>query len=133
MTLVMDGPATSTVPALERAWMEAWRTRDRPTCERLLVADFQLTSARGGIMSRDTWLANAFGSFECESLEWEEIVVRPLGAAEDVALIHARVRQEARAQGQDWSGVFLLSDVWVRGPRGWQVVARHGTGPLLAR
>lgn len=51
MTLVTDGPATSTVPALERTWMEAWRTRDRTGCERLLAADFQLTSARGGIMS----------------------------------------------------------------------------------
>lgn len=133
MTLVTDGPATSTVPGLERAWMEAWRTGNRATCERLLAPDFQLTSARGGIMPRDAWLANAVDSFECDSFDWEEIVVRPLGAAEDVALVHARVRQQARAQGQDWSGVFLLSDVWVRGPRGWQVVSRHGTGPLPPR
>ena len=118
----------SEIAALERQWMDAWCRKDRATCQRVLADDFLLTSARGVLMSRTEWLANAMGPFVCEHFEWEELRVRPL--ATDVAIVHARARQVAFVAGQDWSGVFLITDVWVRRAGQWQVVARHGTGPV---
>jgi len=99
----------------------------RATCDRILGEDFLLTSARGVLMSKEQWLAGAMGPFVGEAFDWEEIRVRPFG---DVAVVHSRARQRASIAGQDWSGVFLLTDVWVFRDNRWQVVSRHGTGPI---
>ena len=123
----MPSDAETKIPALERLWMDAWKNRDRTVCERILADDFLLTSARGVLMPKDEWLDAAMGPFSCEEFEWEEIRVRPFG---DVAIVHAKARQRASVSGQDWSGLFLLTDVWVRRDERWQIVSRHGTGPL---
>lgn len=115
------------IQRLEREWMAAWVARDRAACERTPADDFMLTSARGILMPKNDWLAAAMSSFVCTAFDWEELLVRPFG---DAALVHGRARQQASVAGQDWSGVFLVTDVWVRRNSQWQVVSRHGTGPL---
>ena len=123
----MDASYGTDIQALERQWMQAWVDNDLATCAAILADDFLLTSARGVLMSKDAWLANAGSVFKSTAFEWLELVVRPFG---DVAVVHGRSRQQASVGGQDWSGVFLTTDVWVRRDNTWQVVARHGTGPL---
>ncbi len=52
-----------------------------------------------------------------------------------LAAVLQRVRMKATVFGQDRSGVFILSDVWRRGPGGWQIWRRHSTpldAPALA-
>jgi len=122
----MSENTEDTLGALERAWMDAWIAGDRETCARILADDFVLTSARGMLMTKDQWL-DAIASIVGESFRWEEIRVRLFG---DVAVVHSRTTQRASVAGQDWSGRFLLTDVWVRRGETWQVVSRHGTGPL---
>jgi uncharacterized protein (TIGR02246 family) len=116
------------IARLEEEWMQAWVRKDLGTCERLLADDFLLTSARGVLMPKADWIANATWTFHCERFQWEDIRVRLLG--EDVAVVHGRSVQNASVGGQDWSGVFLTTDVWAKRDGRWQVVARHGTGPL---
>ena len=106
--------------------MQAWLDRDRDTCKAILAEDFILTSARGVLMTKEQWL-DAMDSFIGESFDWEEIWVRPFG---DVAIVHCRTRQRASVAGQDWSGRFLLTDVWACRNGVWQVVSKHGIGPL---
>lgn len=120
-----DGAA---VAERERLWMEAWRTKDLSTCESVLGDDFVLTSARGSVMNRMQWLEGAMGPFKCDEFRWQELRPRPV--APDVIVVNARAYQRAHVGEQDWSGVFLLTDVWVRREGRWVVVARHGTGPL---
>jgi len=117
------------IQALERRWMQAWVESDLDTCATVLADDFLLTSARGVLMPKDAWLANAGSVFKCTEFEWLELMVRPFG---DVAVVHGRSRQKASVGEQDWSGLFLLTDVWARRGDRWQVVARHGTGPIPA-
>jgi hypothetical protein len=107
--------------------MEAWRLKDQKTCERILADDFLLTSARGSLMTKAEWLEGARSTFACDEFVWEELLVRSYGS---VAVVNGRARQKASVGGQDWSGVFLLTDVWVLTDGEWRVVARHGTGPL---
>jgi ketosteroid isomerase-like protein len=123
----MNASCTTEIQTLERQWMQAWVDNDLATCAAILADDFLLTSARGTLMPKDAWLANAGSVFKCTAFEWIELVVRPFG---DVAVVHGRSRQQASVGGQDWSGVFLTTDVWVRRDNTWQVVARHGTGPI---
>jgi cbb3-type cytochrome oxidase subunit 1 len=115
------------LPELERDWMNAWIAKDRVTCEEILDAEFLLSSARGVLIRKAEWLAGAMSAFSCEEFEWKEVLVRPF---ESVALVHSTIRQVASVGGQDWSGVFMLTDAWVLRGNHWKVVSRHGTGPL---
>lgn len=122
--------AEQEVEIREHEWMDAWIRKDLDACRRILADDFLLTSARGVLMSKEEWLEGAMGPFEGKRFDWEKIRVRML--APNIALVHGTASQVASVSGRDWSGRFLLSDVWMSGERGWQVVARHGTGPLEA-
>jgi len=123
----MDSSTSTQVQALERRWMQAWVENDLQVCASILADDFVLTSARGVLMPKASWLANAGSVFKCTSFEWLELIVRPFG---DVAVVHGRSIQSALVGDQDWSGEFLVTDVWARRDASWQVVARHGTGPI---
>lgn len=123
----MDTSEMADIEARERQWMQAWVDKDLATCASILADDFILTSARGTLMPKEAWLANAGSVFECSAFEWLDLLVRPF---DNMAIVHGRSRQEASVGGQDWSGVFLTTDVWVRRGEKWQVVARHGTGPI---
>ncbi|MEO5565044.1 MAG: nuclear transport factor 2 family protein [Luteimonas sp.] len=122
----MTASAEIEIPLLEQEWMAAWVKQDHAACERILADDFLLTSARGVLMSKGEWLS-ALNVFNCTFFCWEELVVRSFG---ETAIVHGRANQEAAVAGQDWSGIFLITDVWAKRNKQWQVVSRHGTGPL---
>lgn len=111
----------------EKEWMNAWMAKDRAVFIEILSDDFLLSSARGNLMTKEEWIDNAVGSFNCKSFTWKEIKVRTYG---DTAVVNSLVEQEASIGVNDWSGIFMLTDVWVRQNGKWQVVSRHGTGPL---
>jgi ketosteroid isomerase-like protein len=123
----LDTSEKADIEARERQWMQAWVDKDLATCASILADDFILTSARGTLMPKEAWLANAGSVFNCTAFEWLELLVRPF---DNMAIVHGRSRQAASVGGQDWSGVFLTTDVWMRRGESWQVVARHGTGPI---
>jgi ketosteroid isomerase-like protein len=123
----MDASASTEIEALERKWMQAWVDGDIAACASILADDFVLTSARGTLMPKEAWLSNVGSVFKCAAFEWQELLVRTF---DNFAVVHGRSRQEASVGRQDWSGVFLTTDVWARRGDNWQVVARHGTGPI---
>ena len=107
--------------------MKAWINKDEETFRSVLADDFLLSSARGRFMNKEEWISGALGAFTCESFDWKEINVRVYG---NTAVVNAIAEQNAKVGEDDWSGRFLLTDVWVQNNGNWQVVARHGTGPL---
>ena len=54
-------------------------------------------------------------------------MTRPVDSASEVAVAHGRVNQRATAEGREWHGTFLVTDVWARRDGRWQLVARHGS------
>ncbi|WP_456847699.1 hypothetical protein, partial [Cellulomonas sp. P5_C6] len=50
---------------------------------------------------------------------------------DDVAVHLQKVDMVASVDGVDRSGIFVLTDTWLRTPDGWQVWRRHST-PLRA-
>lgn len=107
--------------------MNAWVAKDLDTCDRILDNEFLLSSARGVLIRKAEWLVAAMGPFSCDRFDWLEELVRPFG---DAAIVNSRILQKASVGAQDWSGVFMLTDVWVLRNDGWKVVSRHGAGPL---
>ena len=118
------------VEAAERAWMAAWLEKDIQTCSEILDEGFILTSATGVLMGKSEWLDKATGTFAATEFRWLSIVVRQI--APDVAVAHVKSSQTATVHGKDWSGVFLMTDVWVKRAASWRVTARQGLGPLSA-
>jgi ketosteroid isomerase-like protein len=107
--------------AWEREWLGAILRKDARTLERILAPDFVYTASGHGRSSRQQWLELVATSYDIQHLEFGDAEVRVYG---DVALVLARIRQQATLAGVERTGEFLVMDVWVRGESRWQVTAR---------
>lgn len=110
---------------LENKWMTAWKNKDEKVCREIIADDFTLTSSlsTGGLITKEEWLA-ALSVFHCKSFQFDEIKVRIYG---NTAIVNSWYHQEAVANGRDWNGNFLITDVWVKNGQHWQVVSRHAS------
>jgi len=124
------GELAREVESLEREWMQAWLRKDMDTCRRILDDNFILTSATGALMDKEEWLAKAAGPFTGREFHWKYIKVRKI--SDTVAIAHVRSSQVSSIGEKDWSGEFLITDVWVKRADGWKVTARQGLGPLAS-
>lgn len=123
----MANDIISLITEREKEWMQAWIDKDENKFNEILSDDFLLSSARGQFMSKQQWIEGALGPFTCNEFDWKEVKVR---IYENVAVVNAITSQKANVGNQDWSGDFMVTDVWVNMKGNWQVVSRHGTGPL---
>ena len=119
--------AKEIITRLEKQWMEAWIQKDLKKCSEILSDDFILSSARGNLVNKEQWLESAKELITGEEFKWLEINIRQYG---NTAVVNAKTTQKAHVGKENWSGMFLLTDVWVLQNDRWQVVSRHGTGPL---
>ena len=111
--------------ALENKWMNAWKSKDIQTCRALLAEEFTLTSSlsTGDLLTKEQWI-DAVSRYDCKSFSFEKIKVRKYGKT---AIVNSWFQQEATANGKDWNGKFLITDVWVNKGKNWQVVSRHAS------
>ena len=106
---------------LSVAWMQAWKDNDIAFLEKVLAPDFRLLTSELWIMSREQWLAN-IPNYICEEFAFKEMEVREYG---NTGIVQSVYFQKANFKGQDRSGDFLITDVWVKHADGWKVVHRH--------
>lgn len=79
------------------------------------------------VMPRDRWL-EVLPDYHVAAYHVEE---QELDVARDCAALLQRLTMTATVLGEDRSGTFVTSDVWLRGPDGWRIWRRHST-PLAA-
>jgi ketosteroid isomerase-like protein len=104
--------------AAEEEWLEVIERRDVEAADRLLAADFALSSM-GGVgdhVSRDAWLANLV-EIESSLAKLELLDGRVLG---DVGVVRARLRWEAKLGERDLTGDYALTDVFKREGGRWR-------------
>ena len=110
--------------ALEERMMTAVAARDMPVLERLVGADFTLTTGRPGAETRPRaeWMQITAGSYVLESFEFEEmhVLVYP-----GCAIVRSRYSQTGSMDGERRNTTFRMTDVWVGRPGAWQLQARH--------
>jgi ketosteroid isomerase-like protein len=113
---------------MENEWARAWQHPDPAALESILGDDFTLTSSRskGEITNKRQYIDTTLKLVRGDGFTFEKMTVRIYG---DTAVINAHFQQTATFAGQDWSGDFLLTDVWVKRGGRWQVVARHASQP----
>lgn len=103
--------------------------RDAELAADLLDPDYALVLVQPGtaVFPRQQWLASLDG-YVVHDYDVHDRVVDVDG---DCATILHRATMRATVQGQDRSGVFVVSDVWRRRNGEWRLWRRHST-PLSA-
>ena len=110
---------------LENRWMTAWKNKDVETARKILSDDFTLTSSlsSGALVDKEDWLSK-LEVYDCKDFRFDKIQVR---IYENTSVVNSWFHQDATANGKDWSGDFLITDVWVKKKDDWQVVSRHAS------
>ena len=111
---------------LETEWMNAWINKDDATARRLMADEFTLTSSlsSGDLVDKEGWIEKAIHRYHGTSFRINKLKAR---VYDNTALLNIWFNQTATANGKDWSGDFLLTDIWVQMHNSWQVVARHSS------
>jgi ketosteroid isomerase-like protein len=107
---------------LERAAEElnrAVRARDAAAAAMLLDDEFALTSSLGtGLhVDKSAWL-DGLDVIETEELGARDVQAQVFG---EVGVAVWRMDWRARAGGDDLSGPYVVSDVWLRAEDGWRL------------
>ena len=110
---------------LENKWMTAWKDKDLKTVNEILSDDFTLTSSlsTGDLVDKEGWIEK-LQYYDCKDFRFDKIKVR---IYDNTSIVNSWFYQNATANGKDWSGNFLMTDVWVKKNEKWQVVARHAS------
>src|SRR5262245_53814537 len=116
------------VAGREQAWLAAILAKDLVLLDSFLAEEFVYTASNHGRRNRQEWL-DSIPEYQFNRLELLDTTVDSYG---DVAVVHARIRQDATLAGQVRVGVFLITDVWVRREGSWRVVSRTSVSEPLA-
>ena len=113
------------VERLERSFGEAITRGDAAALDRLMADDFVGTNPLARVLDKKQTMAElASPDYELQSLVNEDIRVRLFG---DVAVATARGTAKGRYKGQDASGQFRYTRIWVKREGQWQAVAAQAT------
>jgi len=108
---------------LERRWMDSLKVGDGDSLDQILAADFAFASPRI-IEGRDRtkYLEHSLRDLKLASYELDKTTVRLFGRT---AIVSGRLKQKAAVNGEDWSGDYLFTDVWINREGVWRAVSRH--------
>ena len=105
-------------------WMNAWKAKDTVLLENLLAPEYRLLALLNGqlmTIPRQAWLKTT-KVYIPSSFKYYDFDIRIYG---NTAIVQSMFDQVATLNGQDRSGTFQITDVWVKKKIGWQVVHRQ--------
>lgn len=130
-------PPTTTAPSdeaqqvleRERLWAAAIMSQDPVATAAFLDDGYFLGIAVEGaplaVVPRAGWL-ETLKTYRTESFAIDDARVHVYG---DTAVVLMLCTQKATVRGQDRSGQFAITDIWIKGPAGWRVAERHSARP----
>ncbi len=110
---------------LERQTKEASLHRDADFCERTLADDYVGVTPLGGIATKqDVVRARKSGQLRYDTIDITEMVVRIYG---DTAIVTARADVKGHQLGEDFSGPYRYTRVWIHRAGHWETVSYQAT------
>lgn len=110
---------------MERQAKEASLHRDADFSLRTLADDYVAITPLGQVTTKqETISARRSGQLRYESMNVSDMVVRLYG---DTAVVTARAEVKGRQLGEDFSGPYRYTRVWVRRNGRWQTVSYQAT------
>jgi len=110
---------------MERQAREASLHRDPDFSQRTLADDYVAITPLGQVTTKqDTVSARKSGQLRYEAINVSDMVVRLYG---DTAVVTARADVKGHQLGEDFSGPYRYTRVWVRHNGHWQAVSYQAT------
>jgi ketosteroid isomerase-like protein len=110
---------------MERQAREASLHRDADFSQRTLAEDYVAITPLGTVTTKqDTLSARKSGQLRYEAINVTDMVVRIYG---DTAVVTARADVKGHQLGEDFSGPYRYTRVWVRRGGHWQTVSYQAT------
>jgi ketosteroid isomerase-like protein len=110
---------------MERQAREASLHRDADFSQRTLADDYVAITPLGQVTTKqDTVSARKSGQLRYEAIDVTDMVVRVYG---DTAVVTARADVKGHQLGEDFSGPYRYTRVWVRRTGHWQAVSYQAT------
>jgi len=115
----------NTIVQLERDWVAAIVNKDTAALDRLLATDFAGTSPTAHTFTKFEALDDLKGGkYVVEKMALDDVSVTVYG---NTAVSFTSQEEKSSYEGQNTSGHYHFTDVWVKNGGQWQVVASHGT------
>lgn len=110
---------------MERQAKEASLRRDADFVQRTLAEDYVAITPLGQVTTKqDTLSARKSGQLRYQAIDVTDMVVRVYG---DTAVVTARADVKGRQLGEDFSGPYRYTRIWVRHNGRWQTVSYQAT------
>jgi len=110
---------------MERQAKEASLRRDVDFSQRTLAEDYVAITPLGQVTTKqDTVSARKSGQLRYDNIDVSDMVVRVFG---DMAVVTARADVKGHQLGEDFSGHYRYTRVWVRRTGRWQAVSYQAT------
>ena len=101
---------------------------DAAALDTLLAPDFMAVGPRGFVLDRAQWLERYGSGLHNSAFSWDDVQVRDFG---ETAIAIGIQDQRATYQGNDASGRFRISHVFVRRDDQWRIAHIQLSGPLM--
>jgi ketosteroid isomerase-like protein len=113
---------------LEKRWTDAYRGRNIGILSSLLDEDFIITVEDGSTYGKMGYISHsADKSVEINLAEQTEMKVRIHGST---AIATGAYHEKGTAKGVPYEYRDRLTDVWMKGSKGWVVIASHYSVPI---
>jgi ketosteroid isomerase-like protein len=120
-----DQSTIKEIVEMERQAKEASLHRDPDFSQRTLADDYVAITPLGQVTTKqDTVSARKSGQLRYEAIDVSDMVVRVYG---DTAVVTARADVKGHQLGEDFSGPYRYTRVWVRRTGHWQAVSYQAT------
>jgi ketosteroid isomerase-like protein len=120
-----DESSVREIVEMERQAKEASIRRDAEFSQRTLAEDYVAITPLGQVTTKqDTVSARKSGQLRYETINVSDMVVRVYG---DTAVVTARADVKGHQLGEDFSGPYRYTRVWVRRTGHWQAVSYQAT------
>ena len=114
---------------LEKSFASAIKTQDTLQTKKFQADSYFLAYTVQGkpiqIVPKQSWLT-LLKDYVTESFTIDDIKVNVYG---NTAIAMLMFTQKATVRGEDRSGQFVLTDIWVKGDKGWLIAERHSSRP----
>jgi ketosteroid isomerase-like protein len=123
----MAAPADKEVLAAQDVWKQALMKKDRALFEKILHPDLSYGHSSGAIETKAQAIEHVMKTgVEYTAIAFTDTKVKVQG---NTALVTGKV--DYHQKGKDKTNVInlVVLSVWVKGPQGWQLLARQSTRP----
>ena len=120
-------PNVDDIEALSNKWMEAAKDHDLKTLDALMASDFKLVRAsQDKPTTRAEWF-EALERLDTRSFRYEHFKVARHG--DTFAVANSVFTTQAIVDGQTFTPVAAVTDVWEKRNGKWQIVTRYAARP----